>query len=102
MLLTTLLSTVTPAGIKGGRIKTFAVYLMNDEIHHVDYMARMLKDLCALTPQGASSAITLIQKGGEAMVFEAKTEDEAWEVHTKLRQGGLTSEIRTRLHGEEA
>ena len=64
--------------------------------------ALRLEDICALTSQGALTPIKLIEKQGEAMVFEAKTEYEAWEVHTKLMQGGLTSEIRTRVHGEEA
>lgn len=83
-------------------MKTFTVYLMNDEVNTVGFVSKKLVDVCALTSQGASTAITLIEKNGEAMVFEAKTEDEAWEVHTKLRQGGLTSEIRTRVHGGEA
>ena len=82
-------------------MKTFTVYLMNDEVNTVGFVARTLEDICELTSQGASTAIKLIEKQGEAMAFEAKTEDEAWDVHTKLRQGGLTSEIRTRVHGEK-
>ena len=35
-------------------MKTFTVYLMNDEVNTVGFVARTLEDVCALTTQGAS------------------------------------------------
>ena len=80
-------------------MKTFTVYLMNDEVNTIPYVKEILEKVCGLTTRGAATTIQLIEKDGKGLVFEARTEDEAWEVHTKLRKSGLTSEICTRVHG---
>ena len=81
-------------------MKTYSFYLMNNEVNSVGYVHRLLKKICALTTPGVSTAIKLIDKVDEALVFEEGTQEGACELHTKLRQTGLTGEIRTRVHGE--
>jgi ATP-dependent Clp protease adapter protein ClpS len=42
------------------------------------------------------AAMLLVHNNGEGIVFEARTEDEALGVTSKLQQAGLKSEIRNR------
>lgn len=73
----------------------FAVYLMNDEVNSMDYVSKTLEQACSLPASEANAAMLFVHNKGKGVVFEARTEDEALEVQTKLQQAGLTSEVKS-------
>lgn len=76
----------------------FAVYLMNDEVNSMEYVNKTLEQACSLSAPEAMAAMLLAHNEGNAVVFEASTEDEALEVQKQLQQAGLTSEVRTEIN----
>ena len=81
-------------------MEVFAVYVFDDQINTVNYVEQVLKDICSFTAAGAMTTIKRIEQHGFALIYESRSEEEAWEIHTKIRQRGLISEIKTRVHGE--
>ena len=76
----------------------WAVYLMNDEVNSMEYVNKTLEQACSLSASEAMAAMLLAHNEGNAVVFEARTEDEALQVQKQLQQAGLTSEVRTEIN----
>jgi ATP-dependent Clp protease adapter protein ClpS len=86
-----------PVDVAGGKTNMpFAVFVLNDSVNSMECVQKMLEKTCALTAPEAMAAMLLVHNNGEGIVFEARTEDEALGVTSKLQQAGLKSEIRNR------
>ena len=72
----------------------FAVYVLNDLVNTIDHVSKTLEDVCSLSASEASAATMTAHRQAEAVVFKARTEDEALEVQAKLHQAGLKTQIR--------